>query len=241
MAKITSLIIGGTGGIGADISRRLGSLGHNLIVHGRDEIKLDAFAGELMSLGAPGVLSICRNLDTRADIEKLVDDCLPVLKKVDVLIIGFGPLCQASIEEMRSRDIIAMIDMNLLLPSLLISKFAPAMKSRGGGSIVLFGGTGSDQNRAYRKIAVYSSAKYGLNSLVRSASAEFAFSGVRINLISPGYVETEYYDQKFRNLYKNSGKLLEPKRISDIVEFLISEKAVAINGALINAGSGQEW
>ncbi|MGI9256398.1 MAG: SDR family oxidoreductase [Salinispira sp.] len=227
------LIIGASGGIGREVSMRISSREYRLFVHGKSETKLNALVKHLGS----DSIKITKELMNRSDIYELINMIRVYEDQIDIAVIGFGPFLEASLADMSHTQYEYLFDMNVLLPSLLVTALAPRMAERNWGRIVLFGGTGTDRHGSYRRIAAYSAAKYALNSLVRSAGLEFGKQGVTVNLICPGYVKTEYYSETTLNILQNRGLLQEPETIADIVEFLISDKSAAINGAVINADS----
>ena len=237
MNKRGCLIVGASGGLGRELSHQIASKGYRLFIHGRNKEKLALLSKELNG----NTEIITQEFHTRDSIYSFIEKIRLHAEYIDIVIVNFGPFVEASITDMSPSQYEYIFDMNLLLPSLIITTLAPRMAERQWGRIILFGGTGTDQNRPYRRVAVYSAAKYGLNSIVRSAALEFGTRGVTVNLITPGYIETEYYDTKSLNNLKKKDMLLEPKKISDIIEFFISDLSAAINGAVINAGAANEW
>lgn len=233
MSKRGCLIVGASGGLGHELSLQMAGKGWRLFAHGRDEEKLNRLSEQLDT----EIVKIKKNFLSRSDIHDFMDLIYPYADLLDVAIVSFGPFLENSLASMSSDQYEHIFDMNLLLPSLIITALAPRMAERNWGRIIVFGGTGTDQNRSYRHVAAYSAAKYALNSMVRSAALEFGKRGVTVNVICPGYVKTEYYDQKVLDNLKQKGLLLEPERISDIVDFLVSARSSAINGAVINAGT----
>ena len=225
--------------MGRELSIQLASEEYRLFIHGRNKDKLKLLSETLDK--NTETITFEKNFRSRTDMYSFIEDIRPYADNIDIVIVNFGPLIEGSIAAMTFEHLEYTFDMNLLLPTLVISTIAPEMAKKQWGRIIVFGGTGTDQNRPYRRIAAYSAAKYGLNSIVRSAALEFSKHGVTVNLITPGYIETEYYDTISLTNLKKKGILLEPKKISDIIKFLISDLSGAINGAVINAGAGGEW
>ena len=233
------MIVGASGGLGRELSYQLAVKGYRLFIHGRDREKLSSLSNRIGD--STELVSIEQNLLTREDIYALVEKIRPHIDNIDIAIVNFGPLVESSLADMASAQYEYLFDMNLLLPSLIITELAPKMAARRWGRIIVFGGTGTDQNRPYRRIAAYSAAKYALNSITRSAALEFGGRGVTINLIAPGYIKTEYYDTKTLNDIEKRTIILELEEVFHIVEYLVSDRSLVVNGAVINAGIVTEW
>jgi len=191
-----ALVVGGSGGIGRSVSLCLASLGADLCIHGgHDQSKLDDAARAAKSFGV-SVTTCLRDLSGAEDAGGL----LAAAGHVDILVVSYGPYLEAAVHQTSLESWDRMVSLNLTLPGVLVSEVLAGMAERKWGRIVLFGGPRSDRIEGYRSIAAYAAAKAGLASLTRSIALQYAASGVRCNMICPGYVDTEYYSESKRSL-----------------------------------------
>jgi len=115
------------------------------------------------------------------------------------------------------------------------------MAQRGFGRILLFGGTRTDAIRGFKFNAAYASAKTGLGVVAKSIAAEFAPCGVSCALLCPGFVETEYLPDDFKQelLQKSPLKqLVQPSEIAVLALQLLTGTMDLCNGSIINADGG---
>lgn len=232
-----ALIIGGSGGIGRAVSYALAAQGATIICHGgHNQDKLDRVVTYIREHGgkARGLLV---PLERATDLLPHLDS----LGGVDILIVALGPISYRSLEDTDPATWQQMVDLNLVLPGMLVSRYLPAMVKSGWGRIVLFGGPHGDTLRGFRTIAAYGAAKTGLSSLCKSAAQQTHGQNVAVNLIAPGYVDTEYLspDQK-KNLRSKSprGELILPERVARLVNQLILAEEPDMNGAVITFDQG---
>jgi 3-oxoacyl-[acyl-carrier protein] reductase len=158
----------------------------------------------------------------------------------DVLVISYGPYETGSVAESSDETFYRMTACNFLLPAALIRRAIPEMQTSGWGRIVVFGGPRADRLVGFRTIAPYAAAKAALASLVRSVALETAGTNVTCNMISPGYVETEYYtESQIRHLKRTrpGGVLVQPDPVAELAVSLISNDG-SINGAIIPVDFG---
>jgi NAD(P)-dependent dehydrogenase (short-subunit alcohol dehydrogenase family) len=163
------------------------------------------------------------------------------LGAVDILVVAMGPIAYRSLAETDDSTWQQMVDLNLVLPGLLVSRYLPAMVAAGWGRIVLFGGPHGDTLRGFRTIAAYGAAKAGLASLCKSASQQTDGQNVAVNVIAPGYVDTEYLSPVQRkNLSAKAprGTLIPPERVARLVNQLILAEEPDMNGAVITLDQG---
>lgn len=230
-----ALVVGASGGVGRSVAVALASRGLDVLLHGRSADGLAAAAAACRERG--GRVRTWRHefVDSVSFMESL-----PEIDP-DVLVVAFGPLAEAPLEASAAADWRLMADANLALPGALVSRFGPRMAARGYGRIVLFGATGGDQMRAYREIAAYAAAKAGLGVLAKSAALAWGGRGVSANVLCPGYVDTEYLDDRTRGAARRrmpGGELLSTENMANMVLSVVDAGENGLNGAILSCARG---
>lgn len=232
-----ALILGGSGGIGAEITRYLAGAGADIVLHGgHDEARLSKLRLELE--GCTGQLTtVLRELNDAHEAVQWAG----AYEDIDILVVAFGPFLFAELAQTSAEDWERMSLLNLALPGALVSTFAPRMARRGFGRILLFGGTDTDLPQSFRKVAAYSATKSGLASLSRSAAAVYGPSGVTVNVLCPGPVETEYQNEREKLYYQRilaDNQMMKPRALIPVVALLLSAAGDVVNGVSIRVDKG---
>lgn len=220
-AQKKAVVIGGSGGIGKNISEKLLEADVSVCSIGRHVV--------------PGTDSLIIDLDDRQNRDIVITS----VQEADILCIVRGPFLQKSVELTDSEEWEYMTYANLAFPGMLISAALPRMNKNHWGRILVLGGTRTDTVRGFRTNAAYAAAKTGLSSLVKSVAAEYADRGITCNGISPGFVETEYISekQKAELAAKNpDGRLISVSDVAETAIFLL--KMAAINGVILTVDKG---
>ncbi|MBN1241959.1 MAG: SDR family NAD(P)-dependent oxidoreductase [Spirochaetales bacterium] len=232
-----ALVVGGSGGIGAEVALALAKLGAKLIVHGgSSEQRLRATLERARALGsvADGFLA---GLDSIAAAGPVLEHA----HEADILVVAHGPFLQAPLHETSAIEWERLASMNLALPGALVSASLPGMRARRWGRILLFGGTRTELPRAFRTNAAYAACKTGLASLVRSIAAEYANDGIASLLACPGLVDTEYLSPSNRTAWASKapgGRLTAASALGAWLADRLADEPPLWNGASVNLDEG---
>jgi NAD(P)-dependent dehydrogenase (short-subunit alcohol dehydrogenase family) len=183
------IVTGASSGIGAAIARRLVRRGTKLVITARRPELLEALARELDPSGA-SVLAVPGDITSDADRRALVAATLKKFGRIDALVnnAGFGtrgPLELVPVEAIR-RNFETNVFSLLALTQLVI----PAMRERGSGCVV---NIGSVAGRIARPLSsVYDATKHALEALTDGLRGEMQPFGVRVTLIRPGFIATDF-------------------------------------------------
>jgi 3alpha(or 20beta)-hydroxysteroid dehydrogenase len=228
------LVTGGARGQGAAEARAFARGGARVVIADILDAEGETLASEL------GEAAFYVHLDVAddrlwADAVSAAEDAFgPVTTLVNNAgVIRTSPVTEESLEGFRR-----ILDVNLVGPFLGIRAVAPSIARAGGGSIVnissMVGMSGS------RGTAAYSSSKWGLRGLTKTAAIELAPDGIRVNTVLPGVIGTEMLTSTGRTREefeeKWAGRLLVPRLgtsedVAELVVFLASDEASYITGA----------
>ncbi len=185
------IVTGASSGIGEATARRLARGGAKVVISARRPDRLEALARELDPSGA-NVLAVAGDVTSDADRRKLVAATLQKFGRIDGLVnnAGYGtrgPVEIAPIEVIRKN-----YETNVFSLIALTQLVLPAMRERGGGCIV---NIGSVAGRIARPLSsIYDSTKHALEALTDGLRGELKPFGVRVSLIRPGFILTEFVD-----------------------------------------------
>jgi NAD(P)-dependent dehydrogenase (short-subunit alcohol dehydrogenase family) len=153
------------------------------------------------------------------------------------LVNNAGVLHRASLADETAAGFEGSWRVNCLGPFLGVQAALPHLREAEGASIVNTCSTGAI--RAFPNHAAYGSSKWALRGLTQIAAAELASSGIRVNAVFPGPVETPMLDETTQARLAERGRLGKPMEIADAVAFLVSEQASFITGSEVVVDGGQ--
>jgi NAD(P)-dependent dehydrogenase (short-subunit alcohol dehydrogenase family) len=238
-----AVITGAGGGIGRAIAVELARAGATSLLVGRTEETLAASADAAREAGAE-VRTLVGDVSRSEDVRAYVDVALEAFGRIDVLVNNAG--IEGTVHDLAETpedEFDRIIAVNLRGTFLGMRYVLPLMLERGSGAIVNMSSVAGE--RGLRGTSPYNASKHGVIGLTRSAAAEYAGSGIRINAVSAGMVDT----RMLRSLASQFGpddldgtlegiahaspsaRLAGPEEIASVVRFLASDEASFVNGA----------
>jgi 3-oxoacyl-[acyl-carrier protein] reductase len=218
LAGQRAVVTGANRGIGAAVAHRLAALGIHVILTARDADKLRAVTATITAAGGsaeshPFDLADAAQIDALAQTALRGGPCDILVNNAGIGRFG-GPLHTM---DLGSFD--RLLAVNLRAPYLLLRAFAPAMIAAGSGHIINISSLAS--RNPVPNGAAYAGAKAGLNGMMISAAEELRQHQVRVSLVEPGSVRTEFGTGLADS--KSPLGAIAAEDIAEIVAFLVQQ------------------
>lgn len=240
LEKKVAIVTGATGGIGFEISRKLVSSGYNLhISYLGNEKRYEELKSELVRQNV--TLSATKgNIRDSATCGKIISDCVEFHQRIDAVILNAGIFKAGELPDIPENEWHNLVETNLSSAVYILKHAIPKLRvSRGS---IIFLGSGSLSNPIPAPdYPLYEASKAGLFVLMKSLSVSEGKHGVRVNMVSPGLIDTGgYKPESMEKLTKEipAGRFGNPIDVANAVDFLLGEKASYISGANIEVTGG---
>ena len=242
-----AMVTGGARGIGRAICIALADAGAKVVVADLLEDDARATADEV---GGMGLALDVTNFGAIKDVVAKVEQDLG---GIDILVNNAGIFNMASIDRITPDDYRRQYDVNVGGTIFTCQAVVPAMKKRGGGTIINFASQAG--RRGEPNITVYCSTKAAVISVTQSLALELAGDNIRVNAIAPGVIDTPMWahvDSQFAE-YENKplgqkkrevgeavplGRMGDPADVADPCVFLASDEARYITAQTLNVDGG---
>ena len=247
-----AVVTGGGRGIGAAVARALAEEGASVVVSARSQDEIEAVAEELRADGHAAWAVPCDVTDP-AQVFGLAEAAGEHLGQADILVNNAGTVTSAPLKALTLELWNRILAVNATGVFLCTKAFLPGMVERGWGRVVNVASIAGKTGGPY--ISAYSASKHAVIGFTRSVAAEVATSGVTVNAVCPGYVDTPMTDRSVDRIVEKTGadpeavretmrrtspqnRLMEPEEVALAVVNLCHPGAKGINGQAIVVDGG---
>ena len=245
MAHKTMLVTGGSRGLGEAIAMAAAADGYAVCVnYSKGAAAADAVVGRIRAAGG-SAFAHGADVGNEAAVQAMFDEVLRTFGSVDVLVNNagltgpYGRVTQIPFERVQR-----LFETNVYGTYLCCRAAIAHMSVRGGGrggSIVNISSASSRLGGAGRNVH-YSASKGAINSMSQGLAREVADDGIRVNVVSPGVIDTESQDrQRLADVVgsipmKRAGR---PEEVAQCVLWLASDNASYVTGAVVDVSGGR--
>ena len=204
-APRVAVVTGAGRGIGAATARALTEAGLDVVLAARGGEQIERQASELMGMGRRAKAVVC-DVTSEASVSALAAEA-SALGQVAVLVnnagaAGSSPVARTTLEEWNR-----LMAVNATGAFLCTRAFLPGMLERRWGRVVNVASTAALRGGKY--LSAYAAAKHALLGFTRSAAAEVAGTGVTVNAVCPGFVDTEMTTETVNRIAAKTGRTSE--------------------------------
>lgn len=245
----TAIITGGGTGIGRAIATRLIADGGNIVLVGRSAGPIEQTAHEL----GERAIAVIADASDRDAMNRVVDVARERFGSVDQLVANAGGHGFSAVGDTDDAEWAASIQANLTTAFVTVRACLPALVESRGSIVIVSSIAGL---AAGPDTAGYTTAKHALLGLTRSIARDYGPSGVRANVLCPGWTVTPMADSEMKHFAEVAGipsideayaevtkhvplrRAAQPEEIASVARFLLSEEAAYVTGAVIVADGG---
>jgi NAD(P)-dependent dehydrogenase (short-subunit alcohol dehydrogenase family) len=212
----SAIVTGGSRGIGLAIAERLGRMGARVAISGRSRASLEAARKRLHSMDI-AALAVVADVRSSESVESFAQKVQDEFGDLHILVNNAGIGVFGPAHEAREEDWDAVLDTNLKGVWLMTRAVAPQMIRRGGGHVINISSLAG--KNTFANGGIYCASKWGLQGLSACMAEDLRAHGIRVSLICPGSVHTEFSP----HAGKDPLKMLQPGDVAHAVALLVTQ------------------
>lgn len=242
-------ITGAGSGIGRGVALALAASGARVVANDVDADGLDETLELVRAAGSEGVASV-GDVRRPEDVRRVVDAAVSAFGGLDVMVANAAVGVYVDLAEMSEEDLDRVLDVNLKGALLSAQLAIPALRARGGGSIVFVSSVQAYET--LRGCVAYGAAKAGLVAATRALAVELGADGIRVNAVAPGTIDTPMLARDLDGMNTADaegflarvraanalGRIGTVEEVADVVVFLVSDAARYVTGTTVVADGG---
>ncbi|WP_367717025.1 SDR family NAD(P)-dependent oxidoreductase [Nitratireductor sp. GISD-1A_MAKvit] len=246
-----ALVTGGGTGVGEAVALALAEAGIDVTICGRRAEPLEKVAAQHQRIHAQTA-----DVTDEASMLALYETAEAACGPFDIVIANAGTASSAPAHRTKLKDWNRILDVNMTGAFLSVKPALSPMAKRGSGRIIFIASVAGLRGYAY--VAPYVASKHGVIGLMRALSVELVKTGVTVNAICPGYVETEMLEESIERVVEKTGRsheearkgfveanphgrLIQPGEVAAAALWLVSPEASSITGQSISISGGETW
>jgi 3-oxoacyl-[acyl-carrier protein] reductase len=233
----TALVTGGSRGIGRAIAERLASEGAAVIInYARNKQSAQAAVDTITGSGGKAV-AVQADVAKPAEIRRLFSEAEKALGRPDIVVANAGVHIEKSLVDSTEEDYDYVFDINTKGVFFILQEAARRVHDGGRIIVVSTGGT----NMTFAKMSLYLGSKGAIEQFARSLSRELGTRNVTVNVLSPGFTDTDMLPEQYREYGASLSpfnRVGTPEDVADVATFLASDGARWVTGQNVQAGGG---
>ncbi len=216
--KSTILVTGASSGIGRAIARNLLQQGHHVLGVSRDKAK---FIRQMDNF-TPVQLDLSR----LNDIPQKIRELELAFPEIDAAVLCAGRGQFGSVEEFSYAQIEDLMTINFTSQAFLVRALLPALKRKNHGDLIFIGSEAA--LKGSRKGAMYCASKFAVRGFTQALREECGKSRVRVCLINPGMVKTEFFEQLSFEPGDDPSNFIEPEDVAEAVSYVLHSRSLIV-------------
>lgn len=246
-----ALVTGGGSGVGRAVALALAGEGVDVTICGRREEALAAVAG-----ASDRIFPLAADVTDEHGMAALYEKAEFERGPFGIVVANAGMAGSAPAVRTTIADWHASLNVNLTGSFLTVKPALAGMTARKEGRIIFVASTAGLKGYAY--VAPYVAAKHGVVGLMRALAIELARTGVTVNAVCPGFVETELLEESVRRIVQKTGRndeeareslrtvnpqgrFIQPEEVAATVLWLCTAGAASITGQALSVSGGETW
>lgn len=249
---LSAVITGAGRGIGRAIAQQFADQGARVVLAARSRDQIESAATQITDAGGDA-LAVTLDVTSPESIADLAATVEARFGAIDVLVNNAGAYTVGHFMDIPTEDFVRLMEVNYLGVVRMIKAFLPPMLDRGSGSVVTVASTAGKYGSAYQ--TPYNGSKHAVVGLTRSLGLELGATGVRVNAIAPGFVQTDMVDTASASFAEilgvdpdqieevllsrvPMGRFLQPEEIAHLAVYLASPESAGMTGQTMTISGG---